>query len=163
MGHHQCAQRCSVSCLQKLTATWENEREEMKKLQAIKAEIDRVNLEVQNAEREYDLNRAAELKYGVLVALQKQLKQAEEALTEQVGRAPSQACCLLQTSAGEGVLDDLVMGSAQLAPRLAQMNPLGWLRLRCSSQTDSTSAMPRLRTSVLRDCRRTGCGCSARR
>ena len=56
----------------------------MKKLQAIKAEIDRVNLEVQNAEREYDLNRAAELKYGVLVTLQKQLKQAEEALTEQV-------------------------------------------------------------------------------
>ena len=76
---------------QKLTAAWENEREEMKKLQAIKAEIDRVNLEVQNAEREYDLNRAAELKYGVLVTLQKQLKQAEEALTQQVHRP--QACC----------------------------------------------------------------------
>jgi len=92
---------------QKLTATWENEREEMKKLQAIKAEIDRVNLEVQNAEREYDLNRAAELKYGVLVALQKQLKQAEEALTEQVCRgrlrelavcykpAPARVCSIL--------------------------------------------------------------------
>ena len=74
---------CGTRPTQKLTATWENEREEMKKLQAIKAEIDRVNLEVQNAEREYDLNRAAELKYGVLVTLQKQLKQAEEALTEQ--------------------------------------------------------------------------------
>ena len=75
--------------LQTLTSAWETEREEMKKLQAIKAEIDRVNLEVQNAEREYDLNRAAELKYGVLVSLQKQLKAAEEALTTQVCRARS--------------------------------------------------------------------------
>ena len=82
---------------QRLTATWENEREEMKKLQAIKAEIDRVNLEVQNAEREYDLNRAAELKYGVLVTLQKQLKQAEEALTEQV-RFHLQRCLRLSRS-----------------------------------------------------------------
>jgi hypothetical protein len=75
--------------LQTLTLAWETEREEMKKLQAIKAEIDRVNLEVQNAEREYDLNRAAELKYGVLVSLQKQLKAAEEALSTQVRRAGS--------------------------------------------------------------------------
>ena len=78
--------------MQTLTSAWETEREEMKKLQAIKAEIDRVNLEVQNAEREYDLNRAAELKYGVLVSLQKQLKAAEEALSTQVRRTRSLIC-----------------------------------------------------------------------
>lgn len=56
----------------------------MKHLQSIKAEIDRVNLEVQNAERDYDLNHAAELKYGTLMTLQKQLKEAEAALEAQV-------------------------------------------------------------------------------
>ena len=44
----------------------------------------RVNLEVQSAERDYDLNRAAELKYGTLLELQQQLKKAEAALEAQV-------------------------------------------------------------------------------
>eukprot|EP00208_Stichococcus_sp_RCC1054_P006167 CAMPEP_0206137422 /NCGR_PEP_ID=MMETSP1473-20131121/2545_1 /ASSEMBLY_ACC=CAM_ASM_001109 /TAXON_ID=1461547 /ORGANISM="Stichococcus sp, Strain RCC1054" /LENGTH=989 /DNA_ID=CAMNT_0053530491 /DNA_START=123 /DNA_END=3092 /DNA_ORIENTATION=- len=66
-----------------LTEAWEREREEMKHLQNIKGEIDRVNLEVQNAERDYDLNHAAELKYGTLMTLQKQLKEAEAALQAQ--------------------------------------------------------------------------------
>lgn len=70
--------------MQELTEAWEGEREEMKHLQSIKGEMDRVNLEVQNAERDYDLNRAAELKYGTLITLQKQLQQAESALQAQV-------------------------------------------------------------------------------
>lgn len=41
-----------------------------------------MNLEIQQAEREYDLNRAAELKYGSLNSLQRQLQQAEKELTE---------------------------------------------------------------------------------
>lgn len=56
----------------------------MERLQSIKEEIDRVNLEIQGAERDYDLNRAAELKYGTLLDLQRQLKGAEEALVQQV-------------------------------------------------------------------------------
>ncbi|KAI8541704.1 hypothetical protein RHMOL_Rhmol08G0083200 [Rhododendron molle] len=40
--------------------------------------IDRVNLEIQQAEREYDLNHAAELKYGTLTSLQRQLEAAQE-------------------------------------------------------------------------------------
>jgi DNA repair exonuclease SbcCD ATPase subunit len=63
-----------------LSKKWEKEKEEMQRLQSIKNEIDRVNLEIQAAERDYDLNRAAELKYGTLLQLQKQLKEAEEAL-----------------------------------------------------------------------------------
>lgn len=53
-------------------------------LQNIKAEMDRVGLEIQNAERDYDLNHAAELKYGTLMQLQKQLSEAETALEAQV-------------------------------------------------------------------------------
>lgn len=46
------------------------------------AQIDRVNLEVQQAEQEYDLNRAAKLKYGTLTSLQGQLEAAQKELEE---------------------------------------------------------------------------------
>jgi ATP-dependent Clp protease ATP-binding subunit ClpB len=70
-----------------LNESWERERDEMKQLQNIKAEMDRVNLEIQNAERDYDLNHAAELKYGTLMQLQKQLSEAETALEAQTDGA----------------------------------------------------------------------------
>jgi ATP-dependent Clp protease ATP-binding subunit ClpB len=63
-----------------LSERWEAEREEMNKVQRLREEIDRVNIEIQQAERDYDLNRAAELKYGTVLDLQKQLEQAEEEL-----------------------------------------------------------------------------------
>lgn len=47
-------------------------------------QIDRVNVEIQQAEREYDLNRAAELKYGSLNSLQRQLESAEKELDEYI-------------------------------------------------------------------------------
>ncbi|KAF4397602.1 hypothetical protein G4B88_027342 [Cannabis sativa] len=65
-----------------LTQQWEHEKSVMTGLQSIKEEIDRVNLEIQQAEREYDLNRAAELKYGSLNSLQRQLAAAEKELDE---------------------------------------------------------------------------------
>ena len=67
-----------------LTKQWRGEKDDMERLQSVKEEIDRVNLEIQGAERDYDLNRAAELKYGTLMDLQKQLKGAEVALEKQV-------------------------------------------------------------------------------
>jgi hypothetical protein len=45
----------------------------------------------QTAERDYDLNRAAELKYGTLLQLQRQLKEAEEELAAKVRRQPARA------------------------------------------------------------------------
>lgn len=51
-------------------------------LSSLLMQIDRVNLEIQQAEREYDLNRAAELKYGSLNSLQRQLEVAEKELDE---------------------------------------------------------------------------------
>ncbi|XP_054802690.1 chaperone protein ClpB3, chloroplastic [Prosopis cineraria] len=65
-----------------LTEQWEHEKSVMTRIQSIKEEIDRVNLEIQQAEREYDLNRAAELKYGSLNSLQRQLESAEKELDE---------------------------------------------------------------------------------
>ncbi|TYH52224.1 hypothetical protein ES332_D09G012200v1 [Gossypium tomentosum] len=65
-----------------LTEQWEHEKSVMTNIQSIKEEIDRVNVEIQQAEREYDLNRAAELKYGSLNSLQRQLADAEKELDE---------------------------------------------------------------------------------
>jgi ATP-dependent Clp protease ATP-binding subunit ClpB len=63
-------------------AQWQSEKHVMDQIQTVKEEIDRVNIEIQQAEREYDLNRAAELKYGKLTSLQRDLEQAEINLTQ---------------------------------------------------------------------------------
>ncbi len=60
-----------------LNAQWQAEKDKIGKIQSLKEEIDRVNIEVQQAERDYDLNRAAELKYGKLTDLNRQLEEAE--------------------------------------------------------------------------------------
>ncbi|BAT90677.1 hypothetical protein VIGAN_06195500 [Vigna angularis var. angularis] len=65
-----------------LAEQWDNEKVFMTRIRSIKEEIDRVNLEMEAAEREYDLNRAAELKYGTLMSLQRQLEEAEKNLTD---------------------------------------------------------------------------------
>jgi ATP-dependent Clp protease ATP-binding subunit ClpB len=65
-----------------LNAQWQAEKEVITEIQTLKEEIDRVNLEIQQAERDYDLNRAAELKYGKLTDLQRKLEEAEKRLTE---------------------------------------------------------------------------------
>jgi ATP-dependent Clp protease ATP-binding subunit ClpB len=65
-----------------LNAQWQAEKEIIDRIQKLKEEIDRVNVEIQQAERDYDLNRAAELKYGNLTDLQRQLEQAEAKLVE---------------------------------------------------------------------------------
>ncbi|WP_017297950.1 ATP-dependent chaperone ClpB [Nodosilinea nodulosa] len=64
-----------------LNAQWQSEKDTIDHIQSIKEDIDRVNIEIQQAERDYDLNRAAELKYGKLTELQRQLETAETQLT----------------------------------------------------------------------------------
>jgi ATP-dependent Clp protease ATP-binding subunit ClpB len=64
-----------------LNAQWQSEKEGISGLQKIKEEIERVGIEIQQAERDYDLNRAAELKYGTLTELQSRLDAFEEHLT----------------------------------------------------------------------------------
>lgn len=66
----------------RLSAQWQSEKEIIDQIQAIKEEIDRVNVEIQQAERDYDLNRAAELRYGKLTDLQRQVKEIEGKLEQ---------------------------------------------------------------------------------
>ncbi|HEY9624331.1 MAG TPA: ATP-dependent chaperone ClpB [Crinalium sp.] len=65
-----------------LSAQWLAEKDSISNIQKLKEEIDRVNIEIQQAERDYDLNRAAELKYGKLTDLQRQVELAEQQLTQ---------------------------------------------------------------------------------
>ncbi len=61
-----------------MKAKWENEKQSITKVQKLREEIESVNSEIEKAQRGYDLNKAAELKYGKLPQLQKQLKAEEE-------------------------------------------------------------------------------------
>ena len=60
-----------------LQSQWEAEKQEVDKLKKINEEMDKVKLEIQEAERVYDLNKLAELKYGKLAALEKEKEQEE--------------------------------------------------------------------------------------
>ncbi len=57
---------------------WENEKGAINKLQKLKEELDDLHYQIQKAEREYDLNKAAEFKYGQLPELEKKLAAEEE-------------------------------------------------------------------------------------
>lgn len=61
-----------------MKARWENEKTSIGKVQKLREEIEQVNHEIEKAELNYDLNRAAELKYGRLPALQKELASQDE-------------------------------------------------------------------------------------
>lgn len=64
-----------------MKAKWENEKQAIGKVQKLREEIEQVNADIEKAERTYDLNKAAELKYGKLPALQKELEAEEAAET----------------------------------------------------------------------------------
>ena len=64
-------------------AQWENEKSSVDKLSKLREEIEHVNGEIQAAQQAYDLNKAAELQYGKLPELQKQLAEEEEKVKNQ--------------------------------------------------------------------------------
>ena len=61
-----------------MKAKWENEKQAIGKVQKLREEIERVNAEIEKSERNYELNKAAELKYGKLPELQKELEEEEK-------------------------------------------------------------------------------------
>jgi ATP-dependent Clp protease ATP-binding subunit ClpB len=69
-----------------LRAQWENEKRAVEELAKMRAEIEQTRLEIEKAKREYDLNKVAELQYGKLATLEKQLA-AAEAKTRPAGGA----------------------------------------------------------------------------
>lgn len=64
-------------------AQWENEKASVERLSALREEIENMNREIQAAQQKYDLNRAAELQYGKLPQLQKELEEEEERVRNQ--------------------------------------------------------------------------------
>jgi ATP-dependent Clp protease ATP-binding subunit ClpB len=68
-----------------MRAQWEAERNAIRKLQALREQIDQVRREIEDAERRYDLNRAAELRYGTLQELERRLQSEEARLTSKQG------------------------------------------------------------------------------
>lgn len=61
-----------------MRARWEEEKQTVHRVVAMREELEQVRMQIEKAEREYDLNRAAELRYGRLPQLEKQLAGAEQ-------------------------------------------------------------------------------------
>jgi ATP-dependent Clp protease ATP-binding subunit ClpB len=68
---------------QQLRARWEVEKQAIARLRSLKEQIEKTKLEMEQAERQYDLNRVAELKYGKLAQLERELANEEKRLHEQ--------------------------------------------------------------------------------
>jgi ATP-dependent Clp protease ATP-binding subunit ClpB len=70
-----------------LKAQWQAEKDDVQRLRGIREQIEQTKIEVEQAERQYDLNRAAELRYGRLAGLERQLQADEERLTSKQGQS----------------------------------------------------------------------------
>ncbi len=66
-----------------LKSQWENEKEEAGRLTRINEEIEKVKLDIEDAQRKYDLNKLAELQYGKLASLEKEKAEEEEKIKNQ--------------------------------------------------------------------------------
>ena len=65
-----------------LKAKWENEKAAVEKIRILKEEMEQVKADIQDAQRNYDLNKAAELQYGKLPAIQKELAESESTASD---------------------------------------------------------------------------------
>src|SRR4030088_2340014 len=68
-----------------LQAQWQAEKEAVQKLRELREQRDQIRREIENAERQYDLNRVAELRYGKLREIETKLQKEEERLAERQG------------------------------------------------------------------------------
>jgi ATP-dependent Clp protease ATP-binding subunit ClpB len=80
-----------------LTARWQAEKTAVGKLRELREKVEQTKKEIEQAERQYDLNRAAELKYGTLVALERQLAEASAKFDRQQKSQPK----LIKEEVGE--------------------------------------------------------------
>lgn len=69
-----------------MKAQWESEKQGIHKVRQLREQIETIRIEIQKAEREYDLNKAAELKHGRLPVLEKQLKESEKSISPAAGK-----------------------------------------------------------------------------
>ncbi|MCL2033274.1 MAG: ATP-dependent chaperone ClpB [Oscillospiraceae bacterium] len=68
-----------------MKAQWDNEKDAIAKVRRLREQLEQCAAEIEKAERDYDLNRAAELKYGRLPDLQRELEQEEQIVEKQGG------------------------------------------------------------------------------
>ena len=68
-----------------LQARWQTEKQAVARLRSLREKIEKTKVEIDQAERQYDLNRVAELKYGTLAGLERQLKAEEANLSNKDG------------------------------------------------------------------------------
>jgi ATP-dependent Clp protease ATP-binding subunit ClpB len=68
-----------------LRAQWQAEKQVVQRLRSLREQIEQTRIDIEQAERQYDLNRAAELKYGRLTELERKLQAEEELLTKKQG------------------------------------------------------------------------------
>jgi len=85
-----------------LKSQWDVEKQEVGKVKALKSDIDKTKLEIEKAERDYDLNKLAELKYGKLANLEKELKKQQEITDNKYDHA------LLKLEVNEAEIADIV-------------------------------------------------------
>ncbi len=88
-----------------LMAQWDREKSAIKDVQQIKEEIERTKLQIEEAERNYDLNKVAELKYGKLRELEKQLEEKEK---EQLGQEQEEKPQLLKEEVGADDVAEII-------------------------------------------------------
>ena len=72
-----------------LRAQWQAEKQAVQRLRALREQIEQTRIKINQAERQYDLNRAAELRYGRLADLERRLRAEEEQLVKKRGRGDS--------------------------------------------------------------------------
>jgi len=70
-----------------LTARWQREKDAVERLRQLREQVEQTKVEIERAERQYDLNRAAELKYGKLAALERQLQEDSDRFAKQQGQS----------------------------------------------------------------------------
>jgi len=109
-----------------LKAQWKTDQENIHKQRELREQIERVKQEIEQAERAYDLNKAAELKYGRLTALEKQLEKEahetvllkEEVTEEDIAQVVSRWTGIPITKLMEGEVQKLVHLSDELHKRV---------------------------------------------
>ena len=72
-----------------LMAQWQAEKDAVQRLRALREQLEQVKVEIEQAERQYDLNRAAELKYGKLVGVAEATGRRGREIRQTAGPAPS--------------------------------------------------------------------------
>ncbi len=89
---------------EELNDRWQTEKETIDSVQILKEQIDQIKLQIEQSERDYNLNRAAELKYGKLTELEKQLDDAEV----EISQARSDGSTLFRQQVSEDDIAEIV-------------------------------------------------------